>query len=131
MVTPVELNDLVASRVTPGQADGRHHGLCTGADKPYFFNISVVFNDQFGEFVFQGCGGAEAEAFFERFGDLFTDLRAIVRECERAPGSAIVHGLTANCVPQVATVTAFAIQAVALYIFPRADRRLHASRKLY
>ena len=61
-VTADELDDLVTTGVTAGQADGGHDRLGTGTDQAYLIDGFDGFDNHLGQFYFHGRGHAKAGA---------------------------------------------------------------------
>src|SRR5436305_14080040 len=93
MITPGELNNLVAFGESAGQPQTGHRRFRPTVHHPYFFNRRHPSADQLGHFYFKRIRNTEANASLRRIVDSANDNCGYVNENGRSPASEVIDQL--------------------------------------
>ncbi len=126
VVAALELDDLVASGVAAGQAQGAHGGLGAGVDHAQHLHGGDGLADGAGQADLVGAGGAEAGAGLHRVQGRGRDLGISVAQEHGAPAEHVVDELAALHGGHARSAGAGDEQGVALHAAAGPHRAVHA-----
>jgi hypothetical protein len=128
VVTARELDDLVTTRVTAGEADGRHRGFGAAVGHADLLHRRHAGQNQFGHLDLEGIRGAEARAAVEGLTDRRADIRVVVAVDGRTPGQDEVHELLVIGRGQTSAIGRLREEGGATDRAESADRGIDAAR---
>ncbi len=128
VVTALELDDLVATRVAAGQPNRAHGRFGTGADHAQPLHRRHQFADLLGNPRFERTGRSEAESMFGGLLHGVDDGRVRVAEDHRTPGPDIVDEAAAILGLDPGAGGALEEDRFAADAGECANRRIHAAR---
>src|SRR5689334_6857149 len=105
MVASFKLNDLVFTGIPPGKPDGRHYSFCTRTGKPDLLYKTVVFDDQFSQFIFQSCWCSKAHSILHHLSYLLAHFCMVVAQYQRPPASTKIYELISVSIPYKTTIS--------------------------
>ena len=127
VITPGELDDLVAFGESARQSQARHCRLGSAIHHPYFFNRRHPSADQLGHFHFERIRNTEANASLRRIADSANDNWGGVSENGRSPASDVIDQLNTIDSPNARAFRALDKNWFAANAAKSADRGIHAA----
>ena len=127
MITPGELNNLVAFGESARQSQARHCRLGSAIHHPYFFNRRHPSADQLGHFHFERIRNTEANASLRRIADSANDNWGCVSENGRSPASDVIDQFNTIDRPNARAFRALDKNWFAAYRPKGPDRGIHTA----
>ena len=90
VITPDELHDLIAPRVSPRETNRAHRRFRAGVDESNVFDRRDKVDNEFGDRILRERRGAEARSMIDRGMKRFRHARIAVPENHRTPREDVV-----------------------------------------
>ena len=107
VVAAGELDNLMATRVATGEADGGHRGLGTAISHADLLHRGDAGEEELGHLDLERVGGAETRTAIEGLPDRGTDIGVVMAVDGRTPGQDEINQLLVVGRRQVGTVGRF------------------------